>query len=186
MSQQSNFDFHPNHFSDSENIIIINNIPYFNYIGTTYKDKLKNKLSLECLFQHENFIPTFNDMNRKSTEEKDKIYNIKNMDLVDYGEKYGFYEQREFNINGLKRKGKYLPLKKKQARNIKKNTVKTNGYTNKLFIIEQNLPDLCCKINDNKYTDLTWYDNDDTDTNTDTYDNFDFLDYDFDYYDQFW
>lgn len=175
MFQQSQFSFHPNNFSDSENIIIIDNIPYFHYPGTTYKDKIKNRLSLECLFEHENYIPKYIDLNEQPIEEdKDKTFNIKNVDLVDYGEKHDFYEKTEFKIFGTKRKGKRLPLKKKQARNIKKNTFKTNGYTNKLFTIEQNLPELYYEPDNFEYDLLKWYydyyNNSDDDTDNDTND----------------
>ena len=47
---------HPTGFSDSENIIIIDNVPYFHYTSSTYKDKLKNGLSLEYVFEQEYMI----------------------------------------------------------------------------------------------------------------------------------
>ena len=48
--------YQPKGFRDSENIIIIDNVPHFSYNGVTYKDKLKNGLSFEYVFQQEDMI----------------------------------------------------------------------------------------------------------------------------------
>ena len=135
--------YQPKGFSDSENIIIMNNIPYFHYNGLTYKDKLKNGLSLEEVFQQEDMFPTIKDENIE--EVKNYKSNI-NLNLIDYEKNYGFYERKEFEINGFNRKGKCLPLKKREARNKKKSSIRVNGYTDKLFAIEQNLPEICDKL----------------------------------------
>jgi hypothetical protein len=131
--------YQPTGFKDSENIIIINKIPYFRYTGSTYKDKLKNGLSLDYVFQQEDMIPI---MDEESKVEIEKNTSIQNLEAIDYEEKYKFYEQKEFEAISLTRKGKWISYKNKQARNMKKKNIKSNGYDDKLFVIEQNLPSL--------------------------------------------
>lgn len=131
--------YQPTAFSDGKNIIIRNNIPYFLYTGSTYKDKLKNGLSLEYVFEQE-------DMNPIEYEEVFKEVKLDdtrvNLDFMDYEENYHFYEQKELQTQGLMRKGKWLPFKKGVSRNTKKNSNRLDGYVDKLFNIEQNLPEL--------------------------------------------
>jgi len=131
--------YQPTGFKDSENIIIINKIPYFRYTGSTYKDKLKNGLSLEYVFQIEDMIPIICE---ESSVEIEENKSIKNFEDIDYEENYEFYEQKNFELTSFTRKGKWLPFKKRQARNKKKNNVKSNGYNDKLFVIQENLPNL--------------------------------------------
>ena len=130
---------HPTGFSDSENIIIIDNVPHFVYTGSTYKDKLKNGLSLEYVFEQEYMIPIAYEEVVEAVESHDTRVNLK---FVDYEEKYEFYEEKEFQTCGLTRKGNWRQFKNREARNTKKNSIKINGYTDKLFAIEQNLPEL--------------------------------------------
>ena len=136
-------------FADSENIIIIDNMPYYCYTGTTYKDKLKNGLSLDYVFQQEDIIPIINDDPSKEVE----LYKIKeNLELAhDYEDNYEFYDQNKFQTMGLIRKGKRLLSKKRQTRNRKKSNIKSNGYTEKLLVIEENLPQLFDKSQFNFY-----------------------------------
>ena len=130
---------HPTGFSDSENIIIIDNVPYFHYTSSTYKDKLKNGLSLEYVFEQEYMIPIAYEEVVEAVESHDTRVNLK---FVDYEEKYEFYEEKEFQTCGLTRKGNWRQFKNREARNTKKNSIKINGYTDKLFAIEQKLPEL--------------------------------------------
>lgn len=131
--------FQPTEFRDGKNIIIIDNIPRFRYTGSSYRDKLKNGLSLDYLFQLEDMIPIQDQEVVKEVKSNESEENFK---YVDYEENYVFYEDKEFKILGLSRKGKWIPLKKRQSRNLKKNMVKTNGYEDKLFTLEQELPEL--------------------------------------------
>lgn len=131
--------YHPIGFKDSDNIIIIDNIPHFHYTGSTYKDKLKNGLSLEYVFQMEDIIPIIHEESSIEIEDNRSIQNSK---AVDYEKNYEFYEQKEFESLLLTRKGKWTPFKKRQARNKKKKNIKLNGYAYKLFAIEQNLPEI--------------------------------------------
>ncbi len=50
-------------FSDSDNIVIDsqNNIAYFHYRGTSYRDKLKNGLSLEEVYEQDYICSPPND-----------------------------------------------------------------------------------------------------------------------------
>lgn len=124
-------------FRDSENIIIRNGIPYFVYTGSSYKDKLKNGLSLEHVFEQEDIIPIVYEEVMKEVESDNSK---ENLDFVDYEEKYEFYEEKE--KGDLARKGKWIVFKKRESRNTKKNSIKINGYNDKLFNNDQNLPDL--------------------------------------------
>lgn len=154
---------HPRGFKDSENIIIINSVPYFHYTGLSYKDKVKNGLSLEYVFQIEDIVPMinhdeFNEEVVQTNEAKE------NLNFIDYEENYEFYQQKEFQARGVIRKVNWSRCKKRQSRNTKKNYIKLNGYNDKLFVIEQNLPELFyeteigidCEYS-NKYDDNPFY-----------------------------
>jgi len=131
--------YQPTAFSDGKNIIIQNGIPYFHDTGTTYKDKLKNGLSLDYVFEQEDMIPIAYE---ELVEDVEWPNTRVNLEFIDYEEKYEFYEEKEFQTHSFIRKGNWRQLKKRQARNTKKNSIKINGYTDKLFTIEQNLPEL--------------------------------------------
>jgi len=146
---------HPIGFSDSDNIIIIDNIPYFCCTGLTYKDRVKNGLSLVYVFQMEDTYPIINNEYNKDVKSNETRIN---QELIDYEQNYKFYEKKENQIKKLTRKGKWLPFKKRQVINRKKNNIKSNGYNDKLFDIEQNLPELCSKseIEMIYEDDITW------------------------------
>ena len=131
--------YQPTAFSDGKNIIIRNGVPYFLYTGSTYKDKLKNGLSLDYVFEQEDMIPIVYEEFVKKVESDDTRLNL---EFVDYEEKYEFYEEKEFQTRGLTRKSKWMSFKKRESRNTKKNSIRLNGYVDKLFNIEQNLPQL--------------------------------------------
>lgn len=135
--------FQPTQFMDGANIVIVDNVPYYRYTGVTYLERLKNGLSLDYVFYIQDLLPIEDD----ESIVKDKSENItQNFDLVDdYEENYRRYEQIEFQTLRLARKGKRLPFKKTQSRNTKKTFTKVNGYLDKLFNIEQNLPNLFVK-----------------------------------------
>lgn len=131
--------FQPTTFSDSKNIIIIENVPHYRYTGLTYKDKLKNGLSLVYVFGLQDLVPIKDNQPNEEIENDDYIQDLT---LTDYEENYNFYEQKEFQTTGLTKKVKRLLFKKRQARNVKKSNIKSKGYEYKLFNIEQNLSDL--------------------------------------------
>ena len=62
--------FQPTEFLDGNNIIIIEDIPYYRYTGVTYKEKLKNGLSFDYVFGLEYCLP--------NTENEDNIDNKEN------------------------------------------------------------------------------------------------------------
>ena len=132
--------YQPTGFIDSANIVIINDSPYYRYNGSSYKDKLKNGLSLDYVLDLQNSVPIEDD--ERVEEVKPDDNNNINVEFKDYEDNYGFYEQKEFQTMGLVKKGKYLPFKKRKARNMKKNNNKIKGYEYKLFNIEQGLPNL--------------------------------------------
>ena len=133
--------YQPKGFRDSENIIIIDNVPHFSYTGLTYKDKLKNGLSLEYVFQHEDMILPIMDQPISIETEPDE-FKGNYLEFIDYEEKHDFYEKKEIKMIPLTRKGKYITFKKRQNINFKKNLITLKGYECKLFDIEQNLPEL--------------------------------------------
>jgi len=168
--------YQPIGFNDSENIIIINDIPYFRYTGSTYKDKLKNGLSLEYVFQIEDMIPIICEEPSIEIEENNSI---KILEHINYEEFYEFYDQKEFEAISLARKGKWLIFKKRQARNKKKKNIKSSGYKDKLFAIEQELPNLFdesqIKIN---YDDISILSYESRYDDYDDYDYYNYYDYD--------
>ena len=131
--------FQPTEFLDGENIVVINRVPHYRYTGATYRDKLKNGLSLDYVFYQQDMVPIVEE---EIVEEVESHETVENSEFVDYEENYEFYEQKKFQVEGMMRKGKWIPFKKRQSRNVKKNMVKTNGYEDKLFAIEQELPNL--------------------------------------------
>lgn len=134
--------FQPTEFIDKENIIVIDYVPHYRYTGITYKDKLKNGLSLDYVFGLQDFVPIEDSEVYEVIEENESKEYGEDLKFVDYEENYSFYEQKEFKTIGLAKKGKRLPIKKRQARNSKKSNIKSKGYEDKLFNIEQNIPDL--------------------------------------------
>lgn len=154
--------FQPTDFLDGENIVVINNVPYFRYTGGTYKDKLKNGLSLDYVFYQQDMVPI---VPKEAVKEIDSSESRESLEeYIDYEENYEFYEQKKFQITDMTRKGKWSPFKKRQARNMKKTMVKTNGYEDKLFVNERELPELFDESQiEIDYDDTSYisYDNDD-------------------------
>lgn len=127
-------------FMDGDNIVIVDKVPYYRYTGVTYLERLKNGLSLDYVFQLQDFVPQENER-----YEEPKLENkIKYFDVIDdYEENYEFCEKKEFEtILNVRNGKKWHGFKKRQSRNMKKSTIKSNGYSFKLFANEQELPDL--------------------------------------------
>jgi len=141
--------YQPTEFNDGNHIIIKHNVPYYHYTGSTYKDKLKNGISLDYIFELEDSCKYLlfkeneyeKDYDKKEQEKvlEEEINRIQSM--IDYEEYYGLYEQNEYKTIPSMRKGKWTPFKKRNARNMKKNTIRQKGYADKLFTIEQHLSD---------------------------------------------
>jgi hypothetical protein len=132
----------------------------------SYRDKLKNGLSLVKVFELEDYCATFEVFisNLKVDENTTSI--VENIDLntEDFIESfhYEMNEPIESDIFTKKRKGKWIPLKKPVASNFKKNRRKQLGYSDKLFNLEQNTK---VKYEDedeyeNEYEEDNWYDDD--------------------------
>jgi hypothetical protein len=179
--------YHPAGFSDSKNIIIKDLIPYYYYTGISYRDKLKNGLSLEYMFgliiieENQKELP-------KQEEERKNIYryngyepsSIEDYDLPEnFGDDYHVKIMSKCKINGFE-KYKRRNLKKNKGRNLKKNKVKQDGYKYKLFTNEQNTPYTVNIIDD---TDDLLYSNSSEDNYDlkDAFDGFDEFNY-FEYY----
>ena len=149
--------FQPTEFLDGENIVIIDRVPHYRYTGTTYKDKLKNGLSFDYVFDQQDMVPICPE---ESTKEIESNEARENLVLIDYEENHEFYEQKRFQVEGIVRKSKRLPFKKRQARNINKNCIRQRGYEDKLFDIKQNTPNLSHDKSkfENDYDDYHDYD----------------------------
>ena len=162
--------FKPTQFMDGENIVIVDNIPYYSFNGVSYMEKVKNGLSLEYVFSLQDFVP-IPDEEDFVKDESDIV--TQNLELIyDYENKFDVYEKMECRTLLLPRKGKHLSTKKRKTRNTKKNSTKVKGYEDKLFDIEQNQPDLfdesqieidyddvsdtCSEYSMNYYTDYFW------------------------------
>jgi len=130
-------------FSDSENIIIINRTPYFRCTGSTYKEKLKNGLSLPFVFEQE-FITIKNETSEKHLT-NDSRENVKT-NITRFNNHNDDYDN-EYQ-NNFQKKNKKVRSKKGVAKKYKKTCIKNNGYKYKLFVIEENLPDLVSLSND--------------------------------------
>lgn len=85
--------FQPTEFIDKENIIVIDYVPHYRYTGTTYRDKLKNGLSLDYVFGLQDLVPIEDN---EVVEEDELQESGENLKFADYEENYGFYEQKEF------------------------------------------------------------------------------------------
>lgn len=124
--------YQPLGFSDSENIVIVNKTPYFYYIGTTYKEKLKNGLSLEYVFEQEDVTFT------KCIRNEKVVQNIPKTNPIYYEDEY---DENKYQIRH-KRKNKKVRSKKSPAKKYKKTSIKKDGYKYKLFVIDQHLPEI--------------------------------------------
>lgn len=130
--------YQPTEFLDGENIIIINDIPRYRYTGVTYKDKLKNGLSLDYVFGQQDLIPIMNEIGDEDIVVTESNKYKMNYNLINYEENYDCYDMQTEKIV---KKGKQIKLKKRQSRNVKKNSIRQDGFSYKLFTIEQNLSD---------------------------------------------
>lgn len=119
-------------FMDAQNIVIINDVPHFSFKGNSYLGKLKNGLSLDFVFSMEDSYIKSDD-NVAENFEEEKHYEPLKHELFD--EKY------DYDVVPMPRKGKKV-IKKRCDKNMKKNKVKQNGYNDKLYTIESNLPSI--------------------------------------------
>ena len=124
--------FQPTAFMDGNFIRVDNKgVPRYRYTGVTYKDKLKNGLSLDYVFNqqdvtiHINTLKTEQNVIKESGEKKYK----------EVDDSYEHLEKR--NVK------KVFPKKNKNKNKYNKpNNVRMNGFRYKCFIIEDNLPEL--------------------------------------------
>jgi hypothetical protein len=182
-------------FMDSNNIVIINDVPYFSYKGNSYLEKLKNGLSLDVVFfMEDSAINSQHKIEDKIEENvevlveatpplveatpplvkatpplvKEKQYQPFNYELFD--------EDYDCVVDPMPRKGKKT-IKIRCDKNMKKNKVRQNGYDDKMHTIESNLPSVC-----DEDTDLC--------IDYDVFDDYDYWDDnldedDFDYYERY-
>lgn len=118
-------------FSDSNHIVMIDGVPHFKYDGPKFIDKLKNGLSLDYVFQMEDTGIVQDDNCDYMSEEEHKQPQVMCHEL--YDEQYDICDKK-FR-KGKNRVDKFKPQKKY---NVKKCSARKNGYSDKLFNIEQN------------------------------------------------
>ena len=149
--------YHPSGYLDSSNIVIYNKNAYYYIIGTSYKDKLKNSLSLEYVFRQEDNDSYITD---------DPIIEIISKDIPNkrLSNKFDYYEFNDYNYSKRKKKIN----KKFNMRNLKKNKIRQNGYSDKIFNITQNLPELY----DEEHRIYYINEEDDDDGTSEYYDNY--------------
>ncbi len=126
-------------YFNSDNIIIDphNNIAYHYYPGDSYKDKLKNGLTLEQVYEQEDAY--FENKHESIVE---PIVKTKQHLKQKYDEDCKCYD---YNINkNTFNKRKQKPINKRKNKDKRKNkkySVRQNGYIDKLFNREQHLPE---------------------------------------------
>jgi hypothetical protein len=138
-------------YADSDNIVIdsVNNIAYYHYAGTSYRDKLKNGLRLEQLYEQEEDY--FEDKHNPV------VKTIQPPTKQKYSKNYIYYDDNSIIIfNKRNKKVTNKKVTNKDKRKNKKNLVRQNGYDDKLFNREQNLSDLYVE---EKHADLYTSDN---------------------------
>jgi hypothetical protein len=149
-------------FMDAQNIVIIDDVPHFSFKGNSYLDKLKNGLSLDYVFMMED--SAVNSEEKLGEEEDYKQLHPLKHEL--------FAEEYDCEVMPMPRKGKNN-IKTRSDKNMKKNKVKQNGYSDKLDMVEVNLPTIwdpdfdwhdfySKKDDDDNYSDCESY-NSDTD-----------------------
>ena len=145
---------HPKFFKDANNIIIADDgFCYYNCTGNSYMDKLKNGLKLDYVFD----LATNSIMLIDYESDKDCTSETENskcdiIEVADYYEEYAdAYEYEEIKLYPILRRGKNKLILDKNIRNMKKNCVKTDGYSYKLFIREVNLPNMSNQLDNNNY-----------------------------------
>jgi hypothetical protein len=121
-------------FMDSNNIIIVNDVPYYSYNGKSYLEKLKNGLSIDYVFSME-------DVDVKPEEKLEECVALFEEKQYQPFKHELFAEEYDNEILPRTRKGKKV-IKKRCDKNMKKNNVKQNGYDDKLHNIEVNLPSI--------------------------------------------
>ncbi len=141
-------------FTDSNNIVIVNDVPYFSFKGNSYLEKLKNGLPLDFVFFTEDSAVQSEEKLEESVKEEKQYQPLKH-EL--------FVEEYDYDVIPMPRKGKRV-IRKRCDKNMKKNKVKQNGYNDKLYKIESNLPPIF-------------------DEATEWYVEYDVFDDDYDYYD---
>ena len=156
-------------FMDSQNIVIVNDVPYFSFKGNSYLEKLKNGLSLDVVFLME-------DSAVRSEEKLEEFIQLVEEKQYQPLKHELFAEEYDYDVVPMPRKGK-KGIKKRCDKNMKKNKVKQNGYNDKMHTIESNLPSIFDEatdlyINYNDFDDCDYWD-----------DNFD--EDDFDYYERY-
>jgi hypothetical protein len=120
-------------FSDADNFVVVNDIPYFKVDGTSYRNVSLNMFPLEAMCDIMMIEECMKNMKKYvNSPGMYTTHNFKNHSQV-YEEKYDSDDSSVSSENkrraNLKRK---IALMKK-TRQLKKNVAKKNGYKDKLF-----------------------------------------------------
>lgn len=154
-------------FMDSNNIVMVDDVPHFSYSGKSYLEKLKNGLSLDYVFFMEDFIIIQPEYKFEKNVEDYKQSQPFKHEL--------FVEEYDYDVMPMPRKGKKI-IKNRSDKNMKKNKVKQNGYNDKLHTIEDNLPETI-HLTDDDCNDDYYYSVYDSNESVDEDDFEDFEDY---------
>ena len=140
--------YHPEGFADSSNIIIKNNCAFYYYNGNSYLEKLKNGLSLECVFNEESIqiVSIFEKTNIKNIS-KNKV-NTSSFECNDDFDSYYKLQKERKNIKCIKNK-------KRDCRN-KKNRIRQNGFDDKIFNMNQNTIHIQDTLSSKELEELDW------------------------------
>ncbi|MFY7728093.1 MAG: hypothetical protein ACOVRN_01105 [Flavobacterium sp.] len=122
--------FQPTVFKDGSHILVKDGIPYYSYTGVSFRDRLKNGLSLDYVFdQQEPYV----NMPLAVSECEEYLGKPFRQNYVD--------EPYDDCVRTHARKGKRRDTKKKSPKYAKKSySVRANGYADKTFKQQQDAP----------------------------------------------
>lgn len=123
-------------FKDSSNIKIEDGIPKYHYDGHSFRDKLKNDLSLDYVFKLEDHCSTFEI--RFSVTKRVSFAECLTTNIVLDSSEFETHDISEEDVFPKLRKGKWNSFKKLSSSNFKKDRRNQHGYDDKLFNLEQN------------------------------------------------
>ncbi len=126
-------------YIDSEHIIIDpnNNIAYYCYKGSSYRDKIKNGLTLEQVYEQEELYLSNETKDCENVTQVIKKNDCKSSNVYDDDVKDVIISYKK---NSKGRKGEKVKGEKEKKKNTKI-SVRQNGYSDKMFMLNQYIPD---------------------------------------------
>ena len=124
---------HPVGFSDADKFIIKGKYVYFNSPGNSYLNKFMSSLKLEEKFKNDDDYEVLCESRAttfKNVKEQIKSNSVSKMIYEEPKQDFKFKKER---------KGKKINHEKRQCKNIKKNKIRQNGYSYKMYCISQHI-----------------------------------------------